>query len=91
MRFKIKHEIKGRIRVHIIRSRMTFEQADTLQYYLDSQDGIVSAKIQERTCDVSVVYEGTRDAVIDILKHFSFENAIVPEDYVKNSGRELNR
>ena len=32
MRFKIKHEIKGRIRVHIIRSRMTFEQADTLQY-----------------------------------------------------------
>lgn len=91
MRFKIKHEIKGRIRVHIIRSRMTFEQADTLQYYLDSQDNIVSAKIQERTCDVSVVYEGTRDAVIDILKHFSFENAIVPEDYVKNSGRELNR
>ena len=37
MRFVIKHEIKGRLRVHIQQSRMSFAQADTLQYYLDGQ------------------------------------------------------
>ncbi len=37
MRFVIKHEIKGRLRVHILQSRMSFAQADTLQYYLDGQ------------------------------------------------------
>ena len=51
MRFVIKHEIKGRLRVHILQSRMSFAQADTLQYYLDGQKNIVSAKIQERTYD----------------------------------------
>ena len=56
MRFVIKHEIKGRLRVHIQQSRMSFAQADTLQYYLDGQSNIVSAKIQERTLDVTVVY-----------------------------------
>ena len=58
MRFVIKHEIKGRLRVHILQSRMSFAQADTLQYYLDGQKNIVSAKIQERTLDVTVVYTG---------------------------------
>ena len=55
MRFVIKHEIKGRLRVHIQQSRMSFAQADTLQYYLDGQSNIVSAKIQERTLDDTVV------------------------------------
>ena len=30
MKFIIKHEIKGRMRVHLLQNRMTFEQADTL-------------------------------------------------------------
>ena len=37
MKFVVKHEIKGRIRVHFCQKRMTFEEADTLQYYLNSQ------------------------------------------------------
>ena len=31
MKFVIKHEIRGRIRVHLIGKAMSFAQADTLQ------------------------------------------------------------
>ena len=48
MKFQIKHEIKGRIRIHVIQKRMTFAQADTLQYYLTGYDFIQNVKIQER-------------------------------------------
>ena len=51
MKFVVKHEIKGRIRVHFCQKRMTFEEADTLQYYLNSQEMITSSKVQERTQD----------------------------------------
>ena len=34
MKFAIKHEIKGRIRIHLAQKRMTYRQADILQYYL---------------------------------------------------------
>ena len=38
MRFVIKHEIKGRIRIHLVQKRMTLQQADILQYYLETQE-----------------------------------------------------
>ena len=37
MKFAIKHEIKGRIRVHLAQKRMTYRQADILQCYLEGQ------------------------------------------------------
>ena len=48
MKFVIKHEIKGRIRIHILQSRMTFEQADTLEYYLSNNKLVTSVKVRER-------------------------------------------
>ena len=47
MKFVIKHEIKGRIRIHILQSRMTFEQADTLEYYLSNNKLVTSVKVRE--------------------------------------------
>lgn len=91
MRFVIKHEIKGRLRVHILQSRMSFAQADTLQYYLDGQKNIVSAKIQERTLDVTVVYTGSREEALKTLENFTYQGTEVPENYLANSGREMNR
>ena len=91
MRFVIKHEIKGRLRVHILQSRMSFAQADTLQYYLDGQSNIVSAKIQERTLDVTVVYTGSRGEALKTLENFTYQGTEVPENYLANSGREMNR
>ena len=47
MKFVIKHEIKGRIRIHILQSRMTFEQADTLEYYLSNNKLVTSVKVRK--------------------------------------------
>jgi hypothetical protein len=47
MKFVIKHEIKGRIRIHILQSRMTFEQADTLEYYLSNNKLVTSVKVKD--------------------------------------------
>ena len=61
MKFQIKHEIKGRLRIHVIQKRMTFAQADTLQYYLTGYDFIQNVKIQERTCDATIRFQGDRE------------------------------
>ena len=91
MKFVVKHEIKGRIRVHFCQKRMTFEEADTLQYYLDSQEIITSSKVQERTQDATICYTGEKSAVIALLRSFHYEKVDVPDVYRQNSGRETNR
>ena len=91
MKFVIKHEIKGRIRAHAVQYRMTVEQADRMQYYLESQDMITSAKVQNRTGDFTICYKGDREKVIKLLQTFRYEEVDIPENYAQNSGRELNQ
>lgn len=91
MKFKIIHEIRGRMRVHLAMPRISPKQADILEYYLTSQNGIVSVKIYERTQDAAVCYTGERTDVIRILQEFSFENVTVPDYVWENSGREASR
>lgn len=91
MKFRIKHEIEGRIRIEAVQNRMTFEQADTLQYYLDDLPFVKSASVQERTQSVTVCYDGDREQVLEALKAFSYEDVKVPEAYFQSSGRKLNR
>lgn len=83
MKFQIRHEIRGRMRIHVIQSRMSFAQADTLQYYLEQCESVISAKIQNRTEDVTICYEGNRDAILEVLKAFSYEKTDVPDTYIK--------
>ncbi len=92
MRFKIKHEIRGRLRIHLMQSHLSFHQADVLQYYLDSQEMVNSVKIYERTADVVIYYRGGRDAMLRLVRKFRYEKAEpeVPESYLQSSGRELN-
>lgn len=91
MRFQIKHEIKGRLRVHVIRKRMSFSQADTLQYYLMGLTGVQKVKVQNRTCDAIIEYDGDRGEILKELQRFSYQQTEVPADYLKNSGREMNQ
>lgn len=91
MRFVIKHEIQGRIRIHVMQNRMTYEQADILQYYLSTQKFVTSVKVQERVQDATICYVGSREDMIDTLRRFQYENVEVPEVFLKNSGRELNQ
>ena len=89
MKFIIKHEIRGRMRVHLLQNHMTFEQADTLLYYLSSQKLVTGVKVREKTQDATINFVGDREEVIRALKVFHYETAKVPETYLKNSGREL--
>lgn len=91
MRFVIKHEIRGRIRIHVLQSRMTDEQADTLQYYLSRQKFVTAVKVQERMQDVVICYVGNREEMIQVLQKFQYEQVEVPDVFLQNSGRALNR
>ena len=91
MNFKILHEIKGRMRIHAGQKRMSFEEADILQYYLSNQKFVTSVKVYERNQDIVICYVGARSELIGILKEFRYETAEVPEVYLQSSSRELNR
>ena len=90
MKFAIKHEIKGRIRIHLAQKHMTYRQADILQYYLEEQKNISKASVYVRTQDVTVYYSGSREELIHLLSRFSYETARVSDSVLENSGRELN-
>lgn len=90
MKAVIKHDISGRMRVHFNRSRFSFREADTLQYYLQSFSCIEKAVVYERTADAVVRYSGSRDEIIRIIREYSPEKTDVPESFFESSPRSLN-
>lgn len=90
MKFVVKHEIRGRIRIHIIQKRMSYRQADTLQYHFSTQTYVTAVKVEPRTQDMTITYVGERQELITKLQQFHYEEAEVPESFLENSGRELN-
>ena len=90
MKFIIKHEIKGRIRIHMCQNRMTYRQADQLEYFLKSLNGVNSAKVVEKNQDAVIVYSDNRDDILKAIQLFSYQSVDVPESYLQNSGGELN-
>ncbi|HJA67652.1 MAG TPA: heavy metal translocating P-type ATPase [Candidatus Mediterraneibacter cottocaccae] len=89
MKFIIRHEIKGRLRIHIVQKRMTYAEADTLSWYLGNQKNVTDVKVYERTADAVICYTGNREEVTELLKKFRYENVDVPETVFETSGREL--
>ena len=90
MRFTIKHEIPGRLRVHFPMKYFTFREADTLEYYLKGFEEIREVKVYERTADAVLRFRCGRTKILEILKDFSFEKAVVPERVFECSGREMS-
>ena len=90
MDFIIKHNIKGRMRVHMMQKKMTYREADILLYYLNSLPNVKSAKVYEHTQDASIVYGGCREELLQDLKRFHYGIVDVPDSVIENSGRELN-
>ena len=90
MKFIIKHEIRGRLRIHVVQGRMTCAQADTLCWFLEKQEYVTDAKVYERTADAVICYKGDREEIIAVLKGFSYEKTEAPENVLASSGRELN-
>ena len=90
MKFTIKHESRGRMRVHMEQYRMTYEQADTLLYVIHNHRNVTFVKVYDRTADAVIEYVGDREQIIELLRHFRYESANVPQTVIKTSGRELN-
>ncbi len=89
MKFQIKHEIKGRMRLHIFQKKqMSCEQADILLYYLENIEGVESAKVYERTADAVVRYAADKDGfvrqnIIKEVQKFVYDKVEVPEENSK--------
>lgn len=90
MKFTIKHESRGRMRVHMEQYRMTYEQADTLLYVIHNHRNVTFVKVYDRTADAVIEYVGDREQIIEMLRRFHYESANVPQTVIKTSGRELN-
>jgi heavy metal translocating P-type ATPase len=90
LKFTIKHEIPGRIRIHMEQKQMSYKEADTLLYYLDTLEYVTQAKVYRRTADACVCFSGKRELLIQALREFRYTSVKVPDEVLTNSGRQLN-
>ena len=56
MKFIIKHEIKGRVRISLSKKFHTVREADVLEQYLLGIDGVTAVKVYQRTADAVIYY-----------------------------------
>ena len=91
MKCKIIHESRGRLRVHLECARMSLDEADVLEYYMRSVDGVDEVKVYDRTRDAVICYCAERAAVINALTAFSFPAAEAMQLVPEHTTRELNR
>ncbi len=90
MKFIIKHEIPGRIRIHIVQKQMSCKEADALLYYLNTLEYVSQAKVYRRTADACVCFVGKREPLILALRKFQYTSLEIPDEVFMNSGRQLN-
>ena len=90
MKFRIKHEIKGRIRSHMEAKRLTYKEADLFQYYLEELQQVTKAVVYERTADAVICYQGERSALLKKIAAYRCKDVKVPDGILEHSGRELN-
>lgn len=69
---------------------MSYKEADTLLYYLDTLEYVTQAKVYRRTADACVCFSGKRELLIQALRKFRYTSVIVPDEVLTNSGRQLN-
>ena len=91
MKAYIEHESRGRLRVRMKQYRMTLEQADLLEAYLQNQPGVLNATVHERTCCAVIRYIGDRANVIRAISAFNYTAPSITALAPTHSGRALNR
>ncbi|MBQ8924801.1 MAG: heavy metal translocating P-type ATPase, partial [Clostridia bacterium] len=91
MKFKILHRSPGRLRVDLLKDRLAIDEADILEHYLLSTDGVLTAKIYTRTGDAVIKFEeGKESAVTLALQKFRKDLVEVPDGLLDHSQRALN-
>ena len=91
MKFKVLHNMRGRMRIHVMTNEMTDLQADKLEYDLAAQDMILTAKVYERTGDVVITYAGERQLLLSYLQTYYYRRKVEEDETLARSGRAMNR
>ena len=91
MNATILHESRGRIRFRLQQKQMTLAQADLLEAWIQGKSWCRQVTVHERTCCVILYYDGTRQAVLNEIRHFSWQEAEQTTALPAHSSRALNR
>ena len=91
MKFKVLHNMRARMRIHVMTNEMTDLQADKLEYDLAAQDMILTAKVYERTGDVVITYTGERQILLSYLQTYYYSRKVEEDETLARSGRAMNR
>ena len=91
MNATILHESQGRIRIKLKQKRMTLEQADLLEAWLQNRAWAHRVTVHERTCCAIIYYDGDRQSVLDDIRSFSWTQAQHAIALPEHSSRALNR
>ena len=91
MNATILHESRGRIRFRLRQKQMTLAQADLLEAWLQGKSWCRQVTVHERTCCVILYYDGTRQTVLNEIRHFSWQEAEQTTSLPAHSTRALNR
>ena len=91
MNATILHESRGRIRFRLRQKQMTLAQADLLEAWIQGKSWCRQVTVHERTCCVILYYDGTRQTVLNEIRHFSWQEAEQTTALPAHSSRALNR
>ena len=91
MNATILHESRGRIRFRLRQKQMTLAQADLLEAWIQGKSWCRQVTVHERTCCVILYYDGTRQTVLNEIRHFSWQEAEQTTSLPAHSTRALNR
>ena len=92
MKCRILHESRGRMRIHFAQRRMTPEQADLIQVYLEAKEPVIKARTDERTGNVIIWFRPQdRDKIPELAAGFSYETAQEEYTIPEHSSRALTR
>lgn len=67
MKFIIRHEIRGRMRVYFPQARWSSREADLLQQSLEGSELVRQVRVNERLMTVTLLYSGSREAALALL------------------------
>lgn len=95
MKYVVLHKSEKRIRIKIPILRMSFRQADLLEYYLKNIPEIMDVAVDERTGNATIVFVSSKvskekilsEALADYDENSDKVTALCPEE----TGRKLNR
>lgn len=90
MKFYIRHEAKGRMRIHVECNRMSCAEADVLATMFAEHASVKNAKVYERTADITVEYTGKRGDMLSFLQSIPLSQVKQEAEEQKNSPRALN-